>query len=95
MPNDVLSAHVAMAVPLRIDEIKRAGGPTDEDIRRVGEYATDIGARGDLLLFPGAKKGVATGLVNKVVDGVAVLAFMPGGVEMFGTRYEAGRPGPS
>lgn len=84
----LLTAHVAMAVPLRIDEIKKAGGPTDADFARASAHSLHIAERGDVLLFGGRKRGEEAELVNRLVDGIAVLAVVPGGVDLFGMHFE-------
>lgn len=77
--------HLATCVPLRIDELRRQALPLTEHVARVSAYAQDIGEYGDQLLFRGPR---TKELINKVVDGLAVMAFIPGGVTLFGLHFE-------
>jgi hypothetical protein len=47
-----------------------------------------IGAFGDVILYP-TGNGSEQPHLEKLVDGVAVLAFCPGGVHLFGLDFEA------
>jgi len=91
--NDLASHPLAIclsaAIPLKIAEYKCRGGPTDDDVRRVRGYADTIAERADNLLYRGKKPGEAAALFNQLADGLAVLAFCPGGVRFAGERYEA------
>ena len=87
--NDNLSAMMQMAVFFRVEELKQRGGPTDEDMRKAQETSDILGERGDILLFGGGKKGECAEIFNRTAHAIAVLAFVPGGVEVFGTRFEA------
>jgi hypothetical protein len=40
-------------------------------------------------MFGSKKPGEAADIFNKVTDAIAVLAFCPGGVEVFGQRFVA------
>jgi hypothetical protein len=84
-----IRAHLERCVPPLIRRFKRAGGPRDEDYTRVRSYARYLGEHGDDILFPGARKGNDTEAMDKLVEGVAVLAFCPGGVRIFGLEYDA------
>jgi hypothetical protein len=97
----LLKLHIATCVPLRVAELKRFGGPAPGDFRRVcgtinpsnvaetiGGYVDDFASRGDVLLFGSGKKGEVAELVNKLVDAIAVLSFVPGGVTLFGEHFE-------
>lgn len=78
------------AVPLRIRELAVRGGPTDVDFERVKGYADNIASRADVLMFGGSKKkGEIARLFNELADALAVMAFVPGGVSVFGRRYKA------
>ena len=84
-----LSMMMQVAVPLRIEQMKSKGGPSDEDRKRATETSSIIGERGDILLFGGGKKGEAADQFNRTAEAVAVLAFCPGGVTIFGAHFEA------
>ena len=48
-----------------------------------------MGEHGDDILFPKANKGNETEAMDKLVEGIAVLAFCPGGIRIFGLEYDA------
>ena len=85
----LLATALDCAVPLRILEIKQRGGPDDVDFQRAREVGSLLGEKGDLLMFPGKKKGESARVFNEMAFGLAVLAFCPGGVKVFGRHWEA------
>ena len=87
--NDHLSEMMRLAVLLNIAEIKERGGPTAEDMAKAEETSDLLGEHGDVLLHGGGKKGECANLFNRTAHAIAVLAFVPGGVELFGARFEA------
>ena len=91
--NGLLETMIAPAVFLRIVEMEKLGGPTPEDMKKVQETADMLGERGHVLLHGGGRKGECADLFNRTAHAIAVLAFAPGGVELFGTRFEASRRG--
>jgi hypothetical protein len=87
--NEHLSEMLKMAVFFRVEELKVRGGPTAEDMKKAQETSDILGEHGDILLHGGGKKGECAEIFNRTAHAVAVLAFVPGGVEIFGTRFEA------
>jgi len=87
--NNHLSDMMQVAVPLYMAKLSEKGGPTPEDMEEAQMTSSVLGERGDVLLFGGGKKGECADLFNKTARAIAVLAFCPGGVEVFGTRFEA------
>jgi hypothetical protein len=87
--NSLLETIIVPAVFLRVVEMEKLGGPTPEDMRKAQETADMLGEHGDVLLHGGGKKGQCADLFNRTAHAIAVLAFVPGGVELFGTRFEA------
>lgn len=87
-----LRVRLQRCVPNQIRAYLRTGGPTDADRERVSTYASDIGAYGDIMLFPDDKtrKGDPqyNDLMDKFVDAVAVAVFSPGGICCFGLSFE-------
>lgn len=83
--SDLLATHLAMCVPLRINELRRMDLPLEDHLARVTPYGQDIAECGDQLLFQGPR---TKELINKVVDGLAVMALVPGGVTLFGLHFE-------
>ena len=89
--NTILETMIVPAAYLRIAEIEKQGGPTPEDMVKAQETADLLGEHGDVLLHGGGRKGQCADLFNRTAHAIAVLAFVPGGVEVFGTKFEAGR----
>jgi hypothetical protein len=84
-----MTIHLSMVVPLRIAEIQRdlaQGADLSMHLARVSSFAQDIAEHGDHLLFPGKR---TKELMVKVADALAVMAFLPGGVTLFGLHFEA------
>lgn len=86
-PGAALSIALSVAVPLRIAEYQKGGGPGDADRDRVREFAIVLGEKGDVLQY-GGKPGEAADLFNRLADGLAVLSFQPGGVKAFGEHWQ-------
>lgn len=85
-----LAIAASAAVPLRIAEYRARGGPSGEDFRRCREvYSQLLAEKGDVLQYRGKKQGESAAVFNALVDGLAVMAFCPGGVKFCGTRYQA------
>ena len=87
--NEHLSEMMKMAVFFRVEELKVRGGPPAEDMKKARETSDMLGEHGDILLHGGGKPGQCADLFNRTAHAIAVLAFVPGGVELFGTRFEA------
>jgi hypothetical protein len=97
LSGDLLAEHVLALAPLRIAEYAAspAGRPTDADLERARGYVDRLARGADALLYRSTdpsevrKKGTPAEMANMVVDAVAVLAFQPGGVRIFGQRFYA------
>jgi hypothetical protein len=85
----LMKTHLSAMVPFLIWELKAQGGPTEQDYERVRDYATIFGAQGDQLLFQSKTRGQTADLMNKLVEAMAVMAFVPGGVKAFGLYFNA------
>ncbi|MEH1808437.1 hypothetical protein [Nostoc sp.] len=81
-----LSVCLETAVMIRIREIKQSGYMSDYLLESVKETADLIAYSGDTLLFDNKKAGA---IFNKVALAIAVLSFQPGGVEVFGFKFES------
>lgn len=95
--DSLLSITLSAAVPLRILIYQRRGGPTLGDLERARQTADLVAGRGDALLYgyrggrtPKGQPAVAH-IFNELADALAVLAFCPGGVTLFGSHWEAQR----
>lgn len=84
----LLSIALSAAVPLRMLELCRRGGPTAEDLARVQSYQNDLRAHGEDLFFQSKKSDATAERFNQTADAIAVLAFCPGGITIFGAHYD-------
>ena len=90
MSNDALHISLCAAVPFRIMEMREKGGPNAADFEAARNASGALGERGDVLLYGGPKrKGEVAELFNQLAHSIAVLAFCPGGVTVFGEHWEA------
>lgn len=87
----LLVMTLQVAVPLRIMRIKERGGPTSADFEAVANISQQLAERGDVLLFGGGKKDEVANLFNGLAETIALLAFSPGGIHLFGQHWEARR----
>lgn len=74
-------------VPLRIIEYQQQGGPDADDQARACAAAADIAAHADGLLT-GQRDGHSSRVLDRIVDAVAVLSYLPGGYTILGLHYE-------
>ena len=81
-----LCALLQCAVPLRIAELRARGGPTELDFDTAQDSVLMLVEEGDALMARTKRTALVTG---KLIHMVAVLAFLPGGIECFGARWEA------
>ena len=90
MKNDViLKDLMSVAVFLTIEQIRRRGGPSEADMKKAQETSNILGEHGDILLFGGGKKGECADQFNRVAHAISVLAFVPGGIRIFGMTFDA------
>ena len=85
---DPLTISLSAAVPLRIMELIRNGGPSQEDFERITSYQEDLTAHGDDLYFRNANNNATATRFNQVADAIAVLSFLPGGITAFGMHFD-------
>lgn len=78
------------AARLHMMELSKRGGPTDEEIEQVREVGQLITEKGDVLQFGSKQRGMAAHILNKMAFAVAVMSFSPGGVTVFGIKFETG-----
>lgn len=82
-----------LAVWLRVEQLKDRGGPTPEDLKEAQETSDILGERGDVLVAGHGKPGEIADQFNRTARAIAVLAFVPGGIEIFGGHFEANPKG--
>jgi len=85
----ILPDMLQLAVPLYIQQLKDNGGPADADFTRLCGIGDSLAHQGDVLLFGGSKKGETAQLFNDLAFAIAVMSFVPGGVCVFGQRWES------
>lgn len=84
----LLQVSLECAVPLHIIELEKR---SRSEIQTMATEASQaIAEHGDLILYRGKKKGESAKAFNALALGVAILAFAPGGVTIFGLHFEAG-----
>ena len=94
----LLAISLSAAVPLRIMEYERRGGPVEADFARAGEVSQLLAEKGDVLMYGYKDKRTPKGepsvahIFNALADAIAVLAFYPGGVRTFGMHFEGKLP---
>ena len=59
------------------------------DFERARKVSNVLGEKGDILLFGGGKKGEAASIFNETAHAIAILAFCPGGIDIFGSHFDA------
>lgn len=83
----LLTSTLQFAVPLWIDRLRHHHWERVQE--RAKECSEHIAHHGDLILFKGKKKGESAEAFNRLAEGIACLAFAPGGVKIFGSHWEA------
>ena len=86
-----LALAMAAAVPLHIMRLEAKGGPDATDMAKAEQTSDILGEHGDVLLHGGGGKGEAADLFNRTAHAAAVLAFVPGGICVFGQHFEVGK----
>ncbi len=82
-----LAGMLAVAVPLWIENVRDM--PWKEKLERARECSQIVAEKGDVILYKSKKKGETAAAFNALAEGVAILAFAPGGVTVFGMHFEA------
>jgi hypothetical protein len=90
MNEELLKASLCVSVPLWIDWLKRR--PLQEVIDRAPLLAEAVASGSDNVLFKSKKLGESGRAFNALAEGLATLAFLPGGVKLFGQHWEAVHP---
>jgi hypothetical protein len=90
--SDSLVIALMAAVPIRIELLRRQGGPGPDDWDKATAFGAVLAEKGDVLMFGSKKKGEAADLFNGLAHALACMAFLPGGVVAFGQHWEAKPP---
>ncbi len=87
MNDHLLATALAAAVPLWIEDLRRE--PWEHLQKRAHECAQIVAEKGDIILYRSKKAGQTAEAFNALAEGIACLAFAPGGVTIFGQHWEA------
>lgn len=83
----LLRSTLSVAVPMWIERLRSLGW--DLVLERAKVCSQVIAEKGDVIMFRGGKKGETAYAFNHLAEGIACLAFAPGGVHVFGDHYDA------
>jgi hypothetical protein len=83
----LLKATLEAAVPLWIAQLRTR--PWADIQARAATAAQVIAEKGDVILYKSKTKGESARAFNALAEGLAILAFAPGGVRAFGLHFEA------
>jgi hypothetical protein len=87
----LLQSHLQFSVPLRMQTLDARGGPDEDDRLAAIAYSQVLAEHGDDLIFGGGDRSSAA-LVADLVKAIAVLAYAPGGVHLFGMHFQSAPP---
>lgn len=77
-----------LVVPLKILELQLTNWqPSDQELEQAREFADVLGSQGDILLYRSKKKGETARVFSQMARAIAVGAFLPGGITVFGNHY--------
>lgn len=85
----MMAQTLGMAVPLAMRALQDRGGPTAGDRASLSAVAKALAESGDQLIFGGPR---SRELFNATTRAIAILAFCPGGITIFGLHFEADMP---
>jgi hypothetical protein len=83
----LLSASLSVAVPLWIERVRSLS--VEERLSRARICGQVVAEKGDILQFRSKKKGETAEAFNRLAEGLACAAFVPGGVRFFDLYFEA------
>lgn len=85
--DELLSWTLMIAVPLWIERLRDL--PTEQRIARARACAQVVAEHGDHVLYRSKRAGETAAAFNALAEGLACLAFQPGGVEFAGQHFIA------
>ena len=87
----LLSDFIGAFVPLKMLEYEQRGGPKDYEFDAARDYWQAMIERGDgeELLF--REKGKTGRSTDALINLIAIMAFAPGGIHIFGHHFEDGK----
>jgi len=90
--DELLKLTLAAAVPIWIEQIR--GDSPARRLERQKRCGQVVAEKGDIIQFKSKKKGATAEAFNHLAEGLACLAFAPGGVTFFGLHFEASKEKP-
>ncbi len=90
------SARIAEGVRLEIEQFREFGGPTLYDLAMISTFADvfAFGKRSEVAVLPAEElskkdRGHKAKLEAMEIRAIAVMAFLPGGIHIYGQHFEA------
>jgi hypothetical protein len=87
----LLVSSLEVAVPVWIERLRTESWESID--RRRPSIVNMIVAHGDDILYKSKKPGETAAAFNALAEGIAMLAFLPGGIRAFGLHFEAHHSG--
>lgn len=84
---ELLRLFISTTVPLLIMEYEQRGGIDQWDIKWLEQQGEILGSGGDVILC--YEKGKSSRMIGILCRCLAIMAFFPGGVKIFGLHFEA------
>jgi hypothetical protein len=84
---ELIRLTLETGVPFAIHDLQKQGGPDEWHFGEARAFAWDMGAHGDALLY--RMKGETARMMDRLIECIAILAFLPGGITTFGLHFEA------
>lgn len=82
----LLRSTLEVAVPLWIEQLRPLTWHERADRAELcGQYVAE---HGDVIMYRGARQGDTAAAFNRLAEGLACLAFVPGGVKFMGMHWE-------
>jgi len=82
----LLQLTLSLAVPLWIDEVR--AWSIERRLERVKICGQVVAERGDIIQFKSKKKNETAEAFNRLAEGLAIMAFRPGGVTFMDLHFE-------
>jgi hypothetical protein len=82
------SEHLKLAVPLWMLSLYERGGITRQDLYQAYIHIECVGATLDRLFRGTTREGEAADMFNRTAKAIAVLAYMPGGVNIYNQLFD-------
>lgn len=82
----LLVGMLELAVPMWVEKVARYTPEHRAERQRI--CSETIGSKGDVILYKSKKAGESADAFNHLAEGLALLAFAPGGVKVFGRRWQ-------